>query len=857
MVDFEKLLDKEKLEQSIDPLTIFEDLDKESGKEYLRPAQGPILQEWHEKLRNKKDIIVKLHTGQGKTLIGLLMLQSSISEGKGPAVYICPNNYLVTQTIEEAQSFGIKTVQFTEGTTAPPLAFRNSKAILVANCKKLFNGKSVFGVAGSGKEPIHLGAIVMDDAHKCLDIIRESFSAIVSAIVERENSDGTINPLYKDLLTLFEEALKKQAQGTYMDISDGKDCFMAVPFWNWYERRQEVLNVLRKYKDNKELTFVWDLLKNKIDQCMCIISGKKLEITPRLLPIDLISSFAQAKRRIFLSATLTEDAFLVRDLGIEPESVSNPLSYKKIKYSGERLILIPTLVDTSLERERIISWLSELAATNGNFGVVSIVPSFYHATDWRKFRAEVTDVKQLYQKIERLKTSVKAKDAKRVLVLVNEYDGVDLPDSACRILCLDSLPSYISLADKYAQDVRLDSKVIRRQLAQRVEQGIGQAIRGSNDWCIVVIAGNNLTDFLSENSKRVYLSNEAQMQVKIGEELASVMRTEGAQLKVIEKLIKQCLNRDAGWKEFYKSRMAKVETKKPSKEYLDRALLEREAEALYQKGHVQKAVDKLQELIAIADQTDKGWFLQLKASYLYPTDHTRSMDTQLKAFNENARLFRPPSGISYSKLNSKGTNRASRILEWIKEHDSHNATIIQVNSIMEKLAFGSPSDLFEEGIKEFGVVLGFLSDRPEKITGSGPDNLWHIEGKNCWIIECKSGVHEYRSEISKTEAGQMSNSIGWFKENYEGDVGLPVFVHPAKVLAKDAFVETSWTLQSDALEKLKTNVSSFYNSLKGISSDSLSSDVIKQKLKEHHLDKDDLIKHYLKRVEHKGTKWMD
>jgi len=173
------------------------------------------------------------------------------------------------------------------------------------------------------------------------------------------------------------------------------------------------------------------------------------------------------------------------------------------------------------------------------------------------------------------------------------------------------------------------------------------------------------------------------------------------------------------------------------------------------------------------------------------------------------------------------------------------------------LTFGSPSDLFEEGIKEFGVVLGFLSDRPEKLTGSGPDNLWRIESKNCWIIECKSGVHEDRSEISKTETGQMSTSIQWFKENYEGDMGLPVFVHPAKVLAKGAFVETSWTLQPDVLEKLKTNVSSFYNSLEGISSDSLSSDVIEQGLKEHHLDKDDLIKHYLKRVEHKGTKGRD
>jgi replicative superfamily II helicase len=112
MVDFEKLLKKRELTKSIDPLIIFEYLDKESNIESLRRSQESVLKEWHEKLRNKKDIIVKLHTGQGKTLIGLLMLQSSINEGKGPAIYICPNKYLVTQTIEQAQSFGIETVQF-------------------------------------------------------------------------------------------------------------------------------------------------------------------------------------------------------------------------------------------------------------------------------------------------------------------------------------------------------------------------------------------------------------------------------------------------------------------------------------------------------------------------------------------------------------------------------------------------------------------------------------------------------------------------------------------------------------------------------------------------------------------------
>jgi replicative superfamily II helicase len=50
----------------------------------LRTAQRAILTEWHDALRSKRDLIVKLHTGQGKTLIGLLMLQSKLNEGIAP-----------------------------------------------------------------------------------------------------------------------------------------------------------------------------------------------------------------------------------------------------------------------------------------------------------------------------------------------------------------------------------------------------------------------------------------------------------------------------------------------------------------------------------------------------------------------------------------------------------------------------------------------------------------------------------------------------------------------------------------------------------------------------------------------------
>ena len=74
-----------------------------------RPSQIDVLTNWFGKHQGDRDVIVKLHTGQGKTLIGLLMLQSRLNAGPGPTVYLCPNNYLVDQTREQARQFGIRT----------------------------------------------------------------------------------------------------------------------------------------------------------------------------------------------------------------------------------------------------------------------------------------------------------------------------------------------------------------------------------------------------------------------------------------------------------------------------------------------------------------------------------------------------------------------------------------------------------------------------------------------------------------------------------------------------------------------------------------------------------------------------
>ncbi len=853
-IDFKKLLGKKKLSRPIDPIEIFNTSDHETGKETLRKPQETILKEWSEKYRDgkKRDVIVKLHTGQGKTLIGLLMLQSSINEGLGSGLYLCANTYLVKQTCDDARSFGIETVQFDPSINKVPTSFLNSQTILVTTCNKLFNGKSVFGVAGSGKEPLTIGAVVMDDAHKCLEIIKNAFSLTIS----RKDENNKDNPVYTAVWELFQDTLSWQGPGTCSDIFAGEEkCLLAVPYWAWENKLKDVIAILQANKENPEILFSWDLIKDRIEQSVCIFSGSRIEITPRLVPIDLIPSFAQAKRRIFLSATLTEDSFLVKDLGISPESIEHPLMKGDVKYSGERLIVMPSNIDVGINRESLIRWISELAKKYWNFGVVAITPSFAHAESWEKYGAKTSSVKTIEQDINELNNAINNREASQVLVLVNEYDGVDLPDNTCRILALDSLPGYNTLIDRYTQEMRPTSPIIRRHLAQRVEQGMGRAIRGTGDWCVVLAFGTNLTDFLSEDSKKKFLSKEAQLQIKIGEGLAKELKKIGTGLKVIEGLVNQVLVRDAGWKEYYRESMVELEPDSAGTDYFRRALLEKKAENCYLLRDYENATAALDELIQISDQADKGWYLQLMANYLFSVDPSKSMALQLKARTANNKLFCPPEGVKLTRLTSTGTTRTGRILEWMKQYESYNSLIIGLINILDKAVFTATFETFEEGLDDLGKALGFGTQRPDKETKTGPDNLWNIEGKKYWIIECKNMVALERKEISKKQSGQLIDAIGWFRENYVDCEGVPIFVHPANVFAKEAHpTEECWLLGPEKLEELKGNVLKFYTSLQTTPKEDLSDLIIRDKLRAFNLATGKLDTYLVKVEKHHAVK---
>ena len=57
---------------------------------YLRQEQGEVLERWFAR-RDDRDLVIKENTGGGKTVVGLLIAQSTMNEGVGKAVYLAPD----------------------------------------------------------------------------------------------------------------------------------------------------------------------------------------------------------------------------------------------------------------------------------------------------------------------------------------------------------------------------------------------------------------------------------------------------------------------------------------------------------------------------------------------------------------------------------------------------------------------------------------------------------------------------------------------------------------------------------------------------------------------------------------------
>ena len=752
-LDFDKLKAAGSAKQT-DPRKIFTTLKRDARFKRPLDEQADVLDGWYSR-RTARDLTIKMNTGGGKTVVGLLCLQSSLNEGVRPAVYITPDSFLVSQVLEEALQLGISATD-----DEKDAEFLAGRSILVINVHKLFNARSVFGV---GESKIPIGCVVIDDAHACLSVVQEQFS--IRASIE--------SPVYSGLLALFVEDLKAQSPTGLLDIqAQEPSVVMTVPYWAWQAKRDEVLGLLHAHRRSAELEWSWPLLSDCIPLCSCLFGGDSLEISPHFIPIERIPSFSAARRRIYMTATLADDTILVSHFRADPAEVVTPIRPKGGGDIGDRMILAPQEINPDFSPEEIRGLVAGLAEV---INVVVIVPSKERAKFWKDVAKQTLDKSSIQGGVEKLKNGHVG-----LTVLINKYDGIDLPGKACELLVIDGLPEVYGLGERM-EVLLLDGtqRNLVRQV-QRIEQGMGRGVRSSDDHCVVLLLGGRLTQRLHQPETESMFSSATRAQIALGKEVASQLRNQSMD-KLID-IMSLCLSQDDQW--VAAGRNAVVNAESPTDGHIDANQVSlREAFDAARLTRYDLAVRHVQDAVnATKDAQLKGYLKQQLAEYTNFMDPAAAQELQIAALSGNYRLLKPLVGATYRRLSAPPSGQAAAAVEFMSKFIEGNELIIWVNGLLDDLDWGEEgSRRFEAAMRDLGVFLGFGSERPEDQIGVGPDNLWALGAQNYLVIECKSGA-VLAERVCKHDTNQLNGSIVWFSKKYDATCAMtPILVHPKTV----------------------------------------------------------------------------
>ena len=822
--DFNKVADGRAIASITDPSVLFDALpNKAEGYGYLRAVQKTVLDSWSQR-RNERDLVIKTNTGGGKTIAGLLILQACLHEGIVPAVYVAPGPHLAEQVTAEAVKLGLSVVD--DPANAEFLA---GGAVCVTTMQVLLNGKSRFGLFGSAtRQPVRVRAMVIDDAHAALTLTEERTYLRIPRS----------HPAYRGLLTLFEEDLRQQGLNALMDIQDeDRSAVLRVPFWAWRDKHAQVLEVLRPHRNDETFEWTWPLVSDLIPLCQAVVTADAFEIAPPCPPIEKLPSFAEADRRIYLTATLADDSVLVTHFGADSTSVANSIVPESAADLGDRLVVAPQDLDPRTSHVVVRSAVRGLADEHN---VVVLVPSHRQANVWAdEADLTVSTSAEITAAVDRLKRGHVG-----LVIIVNRYDGIDLPDAACRVLVLDGLPqAYTGIERREATALRDSEAMVTRQL-QRLEQGMGRAVRSRDDRCAVILLDPRLTQLVARTDIANRLSPATRAQLELSRRVASEL--EGADMEAIVEVIRQVIEGDTAFREVSRAALLGVtygpSLLSPTAEHLrhayDAAIAGRLEEASRHAGH---AVDAALEA---GDERLAGWLGETLACYLQPVDAVRAQSALATAVERNPAVLRPIGGLEYRRVR-ESEFQSRQASETLKARYSTGADLVLgAEAVLADLCWDEDrTDETEAALAELADHIGLVSQRPEQDFGRGSDVLWALGRQTYAVIEAKSGSKG--EVIWKRDINQLAGSAHWCQEEYGSDAKvLPVVMHRSNMVQRAGTPPPGTrVLTVEKLDRLKVAFRAF---VAAIAHDYGYRDAEKvaRQLEQHHLGSDVIILRY-------------
>jgi hypothetical protein len=743
--------------QTDDPIKLFDEAPKPPGINDLYKSQAEVLETWYKAKR--RDTVVKLHTGGGKTLVGLLIAKSMRIATSKPILYLCPDKQLVAQTLSKALLYSIEAVGYPS--RGFPAKFENAEAIMVATYDALFNGESRFGTSDGRKTAIDLGGLIIDDAHAAFTDLRDAFTYTVSAKSQNE--------FYRELANIFRDDFDSVGKlGTFDDILGRvTSSVLEVPYWAWKGKEKRVRDLIsaKKPKDDSgkvvdwERFLKWPFLRDQLAVSHALVSYRGFTITPILPMVEEVPSYADCPRRVFMSATVNDDSALIRTFKLEKNYLA--VSARGATGIAERFIVAPAFTPNfEVSYEAATKAMARHVAQDRDRGVIVLAPSTEHAKAWESEAAIVKGNDDVVSAVDMLNSGV----SRGPIVFLNRYNGLDLPENACRLVILWELPTGSADYDQYRAAMLHGGEELAASTARTIEQGMGRGARGASDFCIVIFAGRSMESWIAKKSNLKHLSLATQIQVEIGRGVSSGLNSVDA----LKSAIDTVLDRDKRWMTGHASRLsAELERAAYVNVDLTPAYAERAAFDCIRKG---RFVEGRREYEQLASTTSDGrltaWYLQLAArSALYDEDEVGAERLQNDANAANDRFPRPLKNRRYLPITAPN-DQSRAIAAIIEEHDPPTGVLASFDEDVSNLTPQASAQQFEQALAELGKYLGFTTQRPEKTDKVGPDVLWLAPG-HAFVLEAKSRKYE-KNKVAKSEVGQLLTAATWFETRYPG-----------------------------------------------------------------------------------------
>lgn len=455
-----------------------------NGPKALWLHQGDVLRAWHRDHPKARDVAIELPTGAGKTLVGALIGDYRRRAFGERVAYLCPTRQLARQTAAKLTEYGIPNVLLVGRVSSWNLADRSrytsADAVAVSVYSHVFNSNPALNDAQ---------VLLLDDAHAAESYVAGPWSLEIS----RRYEDSA----YLDVLSALADALDPRVferlrtatpDGQYLNTVYLASSLGVAAHAARLEHALTAAATAGKISEAAE--YALRFLRDHLDQCLVYTSYGSLLIRPLIPPTSAHPAFDNPACRIYMSATLGSGGELERIFGRRTiKRIPVPAGWEK-QGTGRRLFCFPQLTrDLSADSDMVDSWVADVIAEHHRALILTPDSRTAHTFITSRLPADC-EVLKADDVEDDLKTFTRQDAA--VLVLSNRYDGIDLPDDACRLVVLAGLPAKGDLQERFLHESLGAVEVLQERIRARIVQGAGRATRNAGVYAAVLLLGDDL-----------------------------------------------------------------------------------------------------------------------------------------------------------------------------------------------------------------------------------------------------------------------------------------------------------------------------------------------------------------------------